>query len=374
MSRIIVRPLSGNADQNRFIKLQWKFYDGDANWVPPLLMDRKKLLNRKKNPFYDHAEMQLFMAERDGEAVGRIAAIVNHRHNEMHDDKVGFFGFFECINNQDAADALFDAAAQWLRERGMDTMRGPLNPSINDEIGMLVDGFDRPPVILMTYNPRYYPLLCDGYGFRKSKDLYAYLLENKKVVTDKLERGQQLVRDRYNLTIRNVDFKKIERDIVVLKDLYNRSWEKNWGAVAMTDREFDFLAADLVQVIGKFKDLVFIVERDGEPVGFSLCLPDLNQVLIHNRNGGVLGAGYHMLTKTKRIDLVRILVLGVLPAHRGKGIDAVMYHEVVHRAAAHGILLGEASWVLEDNDMMNKGAKLMNADRYKTYRIYDVAI
>ena len=371
---ITVRPLSDRGETARFIKLQWKFYEGDRNWVPPLLMDRKKLLNREKNPFYKHADMQLFVAERDGEAVGRIAAIVNHNHNRVHEDKVGFFGFFECINHQDVADALFDAAAQWLRDRGMDTMRGPVNPSINDEIGMLVDGFDRPPVILMTYNPRYYPLLCDTHGFKKSKDLYAYLLENKKVVTEKLERGQQLVRDRYKLRVRNVDFKHLDRDIVVLKDLYNRSWEKNWGAVSMTDEEFDFLAEDLVQVIGKYKDLVFILERDGEPVGFSLCLPDLNQVLIHNRKGGIVGAGWHLFTKSKKIDLVRILVLGILPGHRNKGFDAVMYHEVVHRAAAHGVLLGEASWVLEDNDPMNKGAKLMNADRYKTYRIYDLAI
>ncbi|MCB2203739.1 GNAT family N-acetyltransferase [bacterium] len=371
---VTVRPVSGNAETKRFIKLQWKFYQGNANWVPPLVMDRKKLLSREKNPFYKHAEMQLFIAERNGEDVGRIAAIVNRNHNEVHGDKIGFFGFFECINDQEVADALFDTAAQWLREHGMDTMRGPLNPSINDELGMLIKGYDRPPVILMTYNPEYYPALCDGHGFHKSKDLYAYLLENKKVITEKLERGQKLVRDRYKLKIRNVDFKNLEKDIVVLKDLYNRSWEMNWGAVAMTDEEFDFLAEDLVQVIGKFKDLVFMVERDGEPVGFSLCLPDLNQVLRHNRGGGIVGAVWHMLTKTKNIDLVRILVLGVLPEHRGKGIDAVMYHEVVHRAAAHGIYLGEASWVLEDNEMMNRGAKLMNADQYKTYRVYDIAI
>ncbi|PLX31804.1 MAG: hypothetical protein C0600_04625 [Ignavibacteria bacterium] len=371
---ITVRPVSGSAETKRFIKLQWKFYDGDRNWVPPLMMDRKKLLNLEKNPFYKHSQIQLFIAERNGEAVGRIAAIVNDNHNKVHEDKVGFFGFFECIDHQETADALFDAAAQWLRTKGMDTMRGPLNPSVNDEIGMLVKGFDSPPVILMTYNPRYYPLLCEGYGMKKAKDLYAYLLENKKVVTPKLERGQQLVRDRYNITIRNLDFKNLDRDVVILKDLYNRSWEKNWGAVAMTDEEFDFLAKDLVQVVGKFKDLVFMAVRDGEPVGFALCLPDLNQVLIHNRNGGLLGAGWHMMTKTKHIDLVRIIVLGVLPAHRNKGIDAVMYHEVVHRAAAHGVLLGEASWVLEDNEPMNKGAKLMNAEQYKTYRIYDAAI
>ena len=371
---VMVHPVSGPSATLRFIKLQWKFYDNDRNWVPPLLMDRKKLLNTAKNPFYRHAQMQLFIAERDGEAVGRIAAIINENHNREHNDKVGFFGFFECINNQETADALFDAAAKWLSAKGMTTMRGPFNPSVNDEIGMLVNGYDMPPVILMTYNPRYYPLLLEGYGFKKAKDLYAYLLRNKDVITPKLERGQQLVRARYGITIRDLDFKNLERDVVMLKDLYNRSWEKNWGAVAMTDAEFDFLAKDLVQVVGKFKDLVFVAERDGEPIGFTLCLPDINQLLIKNKKGWLLPGVWHLMTGTKKIDLVRIIVLGVLPQHRNKGIDAVMYYETVTRAAKHGVFKGEASWVLEDNDPMNKGAKLMNAEQYKTYRVYDVEI
>ncbi len=371
---IMVHPISGRADVTRFIKLQWKFYQNDRNWVPPLLMDRKKLLDTKKNPFYRHSAMQLFIARKDGEDVGRIAAIVNDNHNREHGDKVGFFGFFESINNQDVADALFDAAATWLRGKGMDTMRGPANPSVNDELAMLVDGFDSPPVILMSYNPRYYPLLVEGYGFRKAKDLYAYLLRNEKVVTDKLVRGQQLVRDRFGITIRDLDFKNLAREVVTLKDLYNRSWEKNWGAVAMTDAEFDFLAKDLVQVIGKFKDLVFVAERDDEPIGFTLCLPDINQVLIRNTKGRTIPGVWHLLTGTKRIDLVRIIVLGVLPQHRNKGVDAVMYYETVTRAARHGVFKGEASWVLEDNDPMNKGARLMNAEQYKTYRLYDVTI
>jgi GNAT superfamily N-acetyltransferase len=371
---ITVRPISSKADITRFIKLQWKFYENDRNWVPPLLMDRKKLLDTKKNPFYKHSKIQLFIAERDGEAVGRIAAIVNDNHNREHHDKIGFFGFFESINNQDVANALFDAAADWLRGKGMDTMRGPANPSVNDEYGMLVEGCDMPAVILMTYNPRYYPLLAEGYGFKKAKDLYAYLLRNKAVVTPKLERGQQLVRDRYGITIRNVDFKNLDRETVVLKDLYNRSWEKNWGAVAMTDEEFDSLAKDLAQVVGKFKDLVFIAERNGEPIGFTLCLPDINQLLIKNKKGWLLPAVWHMMTGAGKVDLVRIIVLGVLPEHRKKGIDAVMYYETVTRAAKHGVFKGEASWVLEDNDMMNKGAKLMNGERYKTYRLYDTSI
>ncbi len=371
---VTIRPVSGTSGTREFVKLQWKFYQGDHNWVPPLLMDRMKLLNVKKNPFFKHSDMQLFIAEDQGEAVGRIAAIINRNHNAVHGDKVGFFGFFESINRQDVANALVDAAASWLRAKGMDTMRGPMNPSVNDEIGMLVKGFDRPPVILMTYNPRYYPLLMDGAGMKKAKDLLAYLLENERVATEKLERGQQLVRERYGVTVRDVDFKNIEREAVILKDLYNRSWEANWGAVAMTDEEFDFLAKDLTQVVGKFKDLVFILERHGEPVGFALCLPDLNQVLKHNGSGRLLPALYHMLTGTRMISFARIIVLGVIPQYRGKGFDSVMYWEVLQRAAKHNIYTAEASWVLEDNVMMNRGAKMMNAEAYKTYRIYDLAI
>ncbi|MFZ1731595.1 MAG: GNAT family N-acetyltransferase [Bacteroidota bacterium] len=371
---ITVRPISSSADITRFIKLQWKFYENDRNWAPPLLMDRQKLLSTKKNPFYKHSKIQLFIAAKDGEDVGRIAAIVNDNHNREHNDKIGFFGFFESINNQEVANALFDAAAEWLRGKGMDTMRGPANPSVNDEYGMLVEGFDMPAVILMTYNPRYYPLLAEGFGFKKAKDLYAYLLRTKNVITPKLERGQQLVRDRYGITIRNLDFKNLERETVVLKDLYNRSWEKNWGAVAMTDEEFDTLAKDLAQVVGKFKDLVFIAERNGEPIGFTLCLPDLNQLLIKNKKGWLLPALWHIMTGSSKVDLVRIIVLGVLPDHRKKGVDAVMYYETVTRAAKHGVFKGEASWVLEDNDMMNKGAKLMNGEQYKTYRMYETAI
>lgn len=371
---ISIRVAESTSDVNRFIKLQWKFYGGDRNWVPPLLMDRRKLLSRKKNPFYQHAEMQLFIAESDGEAVGRIAAIVNHNHNQTHDDRVGFFGFFESIDQQDVADALLDAASSWLRSKRMDTMRGPFNPSVNDEIGLLVDGFERPPVLLMTYNPRYYPSLLEAWGLRKAKDLYAYLLSTETTLSPKLERVQSMVRERYGLRIRNIDFGNLDREVVTLKHIYNAAWEKNWGAVAMTDAEFDFLAADLKQVIGSFKEFAFIAERNGEPVGFSLALPDINQTLIHNTRGWLVPGIWHMLTRTKRIDTVRIIVLGVLPEFRGKGFDSVMYFETVTRAIHRGLRFGEASWVLEDNTMMNRAADLMNGVRYKTYRVYDAQI
>jgi len=367
-----VRALT-KGDTLRFIKAQWLFYKDDPNWVPPMLMDRKKLLNVHKNPFFKHSQIQLFLAEHDGQIVGRIAAIINDNHNKEHADKVGFYGFFECINDQGVATSLLTAAEQWLRDKGMDTVRGPVNPSLNDECGLLVDGFSGPPVILMTYNPPYYAQLIEGAGYEKSQDLYAYLLRNENYVSDKMKRLFDMVVKRNQLVFRGLDFKnkdQFKTDVNTIKYIYNEAWEKNWGFVKFTDEEFDFLAADLKQIADP--NLVFIVESKGRVAGFCLALPDVNQSLIHNKRGGLLQGAYHLLTKSKKIDLCRIIVLGVLPEFRNTGIDAAIYMEIGERAKRRGILLGEASWILESNEMMNKGlTSTMQGERYRTYRLYD---
>jgi hypothetical protein len=368
---VTIRALSTGAELKQFIKLQWKFYKNDPNWVPPLFYDRKKTLDTKKNPFFQHSEIQLFIAEKDGVPVGRIAALTNQNHNDAHSDAVGFFGFFESIDDQLVANALFTAAADWLRSRGKDTMRGPMNPSVNDEIGLLVEGFDNPPQILMTYNPPYYLGLLYEFGLRKVKDLHAYLLTRDSVLTPKLERGQELVRQRYNIRVRDVDFKNIKQEVRILKDLYNRGWEKNWGAIAMTDAEFDFLASDLTQVLGNFREFAFVVEKDGEPVGFSLTLPDINQILITNRRGWLLPAAFKLKTQSNKINRMRMIVLGLVPEYRKRGLDAILYYEVIQRGMKRGIATAEASWILEDNVMINRAMEMMNATPYKRYRIYD---
>ena len=194
MSRVTVRRAISRADEKAFIKFQWVPYKGNPCWVPPLLLDRRKLIDRKNNPFYRHAQMEMFLAERDGSIVGRIAAIVNDNHIREHNEKVGFFGFFECIDDQAVAGALFDAAGAWLKDKGMDAVRGPASPSVNDEYGMLIEGFHLPPTILMSYNPPYYPQLVEASGFAKIKDLYAYKVEESKVFTDKLVRGAEIVK------------------------------------------------------------------------------------------------------------------------------------------------------------------------------------
>ncbi len=370
-----VRPIGQN-EVLKFIKCQWNFYQNHPNWVPPMIMDRKKLLNTKGNPFFKHAEMQLFLAERDGTVVGRIAAITNENHNKAHNDKVGFFGFFECENSQDTANALFEAASAWLKDRGMDTVRGPVNPSLNDECGLLVDGFDKKPQILMTYNPEYYADLIEKFGFEKAKDLYAFRLDRDKYQSDKLNRLRDAICERYGVTIRNVDFKnkqQYKKDITTLKEIYNTAWQPNWGFVKMTDEEFDYVAADLKPIADP--RFVYFVEVEGKVAGFILALPDINQCLIHNKKGGLLGGVYHLLTKRKKIDSVRIVILGVLPEYQRTGVDAVMYHEIGLRIQNTPIVRGEASWILEDNaGMVLALQKAMQTELDKTYRIYDKKI
>jgi len=373
MNNIIVSTVRTEKDKMRFIKFLWKIYKNDANWVPPLIMDRKKLLDTKKNPFYQHAEIELFIVEKDGEIVGRIAAIKNDLHNEHHKDKVGFFGFFECINDQQVANALFDAAKEWLKKKGFDTMRGPANPSSNDEYGMLIEGFDDPPRILMPYNPEYYLTLCDNYGLKKAKDLFAYKLENEKVVgSEKLRRGAELAKQRSGIKITSLNMKDFNNELEKVKFVYNKAWAPNWGFVPMTGAELDAMAKDLKPLVEP--SLVLFGEINGKLVGFALTMLDYNQIF-KDMNGRLFPFNFIKLyTKKKSITWSRVITLGIIPEYQKKGLDAVFYWETVNRAAELGIMLGEASWILEDNEMMNRGAALMSGIAYKKYRIYDIPI
>lgn len=361
---------------NKFISSQWDFYKNDPNFVPPLKLDRRKLLNTKKNPFFKHSEIRFFIAIDNSQIRGRIAGIINHNHNKTHNDKVGFFGFFECVNDSNVSLALFSKVEEWLKEKGMESVRGPVNPSMNDENAILIDGFDLPPVLLMPYNPKYYQNLIEGLGYKKAKDLFAYHLVNEEYVSDKMLRMNDLIVDRYELEIRSMDFKNkdnFKRDLEDIKKIYNEAWEKNWGHVKMTSEEFDFLASDLKGFADP--NYVLILKSKGILAGFALGLPNLNEVLIHNKSGGLLGALFHLLTKKKKIKMMRILVLGVLPEFRGKGFDSVLYNELGKRGLPKGIKFGEASWILEDNYDMIKGAtQIMKGKHYKTYRIFEKEI
>jgi GNAT superfamily N-acetyltransferase len=366
-------PVDSKKGVKQFVKSQWNFYKNHKNWVPPLISERMKILDVNKNPFYKHSKIQLFLAESEGKVVGRIAAIINENHIKTHNENAGFFGFFESINNQDVANALLEAAGKWLKERGMTVMRGPENPSTNDDLGILIKGFEFPPVIMMPYNPEYYPKLMDKAGLEKAKDLYAYRVTIENFVTDKMKRVQNSLRERYKINFREVNFKdKVQflKDVDTIKDIYNKAWEPNWGFVRMTDEEFDFLATDLKQVADpKF---AWIVESDGKVAGFSLALPDINQSLIYNKSGYIVPALWHLLTKKKKINCLRIIVLGVLPEYQKTGIDAIMYYEFLDRGVKSNYRLGEGGWILEDNVMMNRALTMtMNGELYKIYRVYD---
>ncbi len=372
MGEVTVRPVVTKQDTMRFIKFLWKIYRDYPAWVPPLIMDRKKLMDTKKNPFYQHADTEFYIAERNGEMVGRIAAIVNHNHNKEHGDKAGFFGFFESINDQQVANALFDKVRDFVQSKGMNAMRGPANPSVNDEYGLLISGFDVSPTILMTYNPEYYIPLIENYGFRKAKDLYAYLLNQDTVYSDRLERANSIVKKRQGLTIRPMDMKHFNEDVNRVKDVYNKAWAKNWGAVPMTDPEIDALAADLKPIV--VPELVLFAEIQGKTIGFALSLPDINIALKYNKNGALLPGLFHLYTKKKKINTVRIIVLGVLPEYQHTGAAGVLFYETASRAKKLGYYYGEASWILEDNEPMNHSAQVMNGVITKKYRIYEKAL
>jgi len=372
MNKVNVRPVRTTRDKKVFIKFQWKVYEGNPYWVPPLLMDRRKLIDRKSNPFYKHAEMELFLAERDGEVVGRIGAIVNHNHNKEHNENIGFFGFFECVDDRDVANALFDNARQWLLARGVTAVRGPASPSVNDEYGLLIDGFDKSPVILMPYNPPYYQRLIEDCGFTKAKDLYAYHVQKATVFSEKLVRVSEMLKKREGLVFRALDMKHFDREIEIIRDLYSRGWSRNWGAVPMTKEEFDYVAKDLKHIV--HPELVIFAEVKGKPVGFSLSLPDLNIVLKDNKKGYLIPGMIRLLLYKKRINVVRILILGVVPEYLNSGIGGALFYETGRRGIDHGFPDGEASWVLEDNIMMNRGAELMHGELYKKYRVYESAL
>jgi GNAT superfamily N-acetyltransferase len=332
------------------------------------------LLSRTKNPFFEHGNAEYFIAERDGVVVGRIAAISNRLHNEIHGDQVGFFGFFECIDDRPVADALLTAAADWCRALGHDVLRGPASFSVNDECGLLVDGFDTPPTLMMPHNPRYYVPLLERAGFAKAKDLWVYQggSEERYVpVPERLARATELIRQRQGITLRALNMKDFEGEVERIKELYNSAWEKNWGFVPMTEREIDHLAEQFKPVV--IPELVPMAEKDGKLIGFGIALPDLNVVFRRNRSGRVFPMIFKLLwaLKAKRIRRARILLLGVLPEHQGKGIDAMLYHWIWTKSGERGIYWGEAGWILEDNPAMNAGLEKMTFRVYKTYRLYD---
>ncbi len=371
---ITVRQLN-QKEIGEFIKFEWQIYSDDAHWVPHLLMERKEFLDPHKNPFFDHADVAYFMAYRNGQAVGRIAGIVNELHNKFHQDQTGFFGLFECRNDPDAAAALIGEAEKFVRQRGMTVLRGPVNFSTNDECGLLVEGFDRPPMIMMTYNPTYYIALFEQNGLVKCKDLIAYRLETPPSIPERLQRAVDLILKRNSFTVRTFNMKDFTNEVQRVKKIYNAAWEKNWGFIPMTDAEFDHMGKQMKQILDP--DFLFIAEHRGEPIGFSLAIPNINEALIKIRDGRLLPFGLFKLlwnTRKGKIRTVRVITLGVVPQHRHSGLDTVFYHKTFEMGIRKGVQWGELSWILEDNAAMNRPLERMGATVYKRYRIYEKAV
>jgi len=372
-------PVTSKTQRQEFVKFPWRLYRNDPHWVPPIYGDRLKLLDPEEHPFWEHAEQQLFLAMRGQEVVGTISAILNHRHNQVHEDKVGFFGFFEVIDDAAVAEALLEAATGWLRERGMEAIRGPENPSQNEEVGLLVDGLDQPPVIMMTYNPGYYQGFLERAGFAKAQDLYAWHLRTSIFDHDvqqlprKFLRVADQARQRPDLVVRKFEPKHFDREVEIAKQIYNLAWEKNWGFVPFTDHEIEHLGQELKPFLDP--EVVYIAEMDGKAAGISLGAPDVYQAVLKARpqpnNWSFPLTVLKLLWHKRKIDTFRLLIMGVVPEYRTFGIEAALIVETARGAFAKGYEYCEMSWILESNDMMNRIIERLGGRIYKTYRIYE---
>lgn len=376
-----IRPIESSRDVKRFIDFTYTFYnEKDYPYcVPPLRMDQTETLSRKKNPFFQHGEMQLFLAQDTaGQVIGRIAAIKNGSYLEKYQDGKGFFGFFECVERYDVAEALFTAAKDWLQAKGLVAMGGPVNPTINDVSGLLVDGFDRRPAIMMPYNPAYYQTFLEQYGFERVMTMWAYYIHWKyRANFEKLERMIGLLYKRYpTLKLRNLDMKNFDRDAKAILSIYNDAWANNWGSVPMTDAEFGHLVSFLKLIVDP--RVVFILEMDGDPIAFSITLPDLNEVLRYVKNGSALQA-VPLILKNRRpgkgsmIHNGRTLLMGVKQQYQGKGFDAIVNHAIVKYGPENGYEGSEMSWLLDSNKPMVNAAIHLGGVKDKEYAMYEKA-
>ena len=363
-----VVPLRDRRDLQRFLRVPWDIYRHDPHWVPPLLFDQQRLLNRQKHPFHQHAEVEYFLAWRGDAVVGRIAAIVNHQYVQFHEEATGFLGFFECVNNPEVARLLFAVAEQWMRARGIQCIRGPMSFSTNEECALLVEGFDSAPTVMMPYNPPYYAQLFVDGGYAKAKDLLAYLLDDT-TPPERLVRGVKRLMRGQNVVIRPFNRKRFKQEVETVSAIYRSAWERNWGFVPMTDAEISHFADQMWWVANPH--LCLFAEVDGEPVGFALALPDYNQVLRH-LDGKLLPFGLlKFLWYRRTINTARVLILGLKPGFRRRGLDAMLYLRLWQEAPRNGYPIVECSWILEDNWEMRRALERMGARLSKTYRVYE---
>ncbi len=375
MPRVEVTPVASQRDRDAFIEFPWRIYRDDPVWVPPLILERRDFLNREKHPFYKHGDAALFLAHRDGEIVGRIMASDDPNYNALHGTNVGCFGLFECIDDTNVAAALFDAASEWLRGKGRSEVMGPIDYSTNYVCGLLIDGFEHPPMLLTSHNPPYYAQLIERCGFSKAKDWYAWWFSEPERAAARLRRiARRFNRDA--VAIRPVDLKNLATESARLRAIYNAAWEKNWGFVAFTEAEFDHLVHELKPLA--VPEFTLIAEVADDPAGFILCVPDINAALKHI-NGRLTKFGLpiglaKLLYYKSRIRTARLVALGVVPAFRRHGIAEMLVLRIIEDAMIARGFTGELSLTLEDNHAINRFLEAIGATVYKTYRIYSRAI
>jgi GNAT superfamily N-acetyltransferase len=374
-----VRKVESARDSQAFFEFPWTLYKNDPNWVPPLLSMRRDLLNQKKNPSWEYMQGDYFAAWRGDQIVGTITALINNRHNEFHQEHIGWFGMFDVYDDQEAATALLNTAAEWVKSRGYDAIRGPQSFTTHEECGLLVDGFTR-PVLLMPYNPPYYQKLVENAGFHKAMDIYSFHLSREgtkeHATGDRLERLTKAVMKRNKITVRPIDRKKLKAEFKLFKDIYNAAWDKNWGFVPMTEKELDAL----VESLGMFFDpnLAFFAYVENEPAGFVMGIPDFNQVLqkAHAQPGTpeivtLLKALWYWKIRPV-MDWARIPLMGVKEQYRHKGVDATLYYYVLQALlASPRIQDSDSGWILEANTDMVSIAKSFGSEIYKTHRFYE---
>jgi GNAT superfamily N-acetyltransferase len=367
-----IRPVASKRELKAFIQLPWRLYRNEPHWVPPLLMDVKRRFDRERNPFFEHAEGEFFLAWRDGRPVGRVTAHIDHNLNEFQGNAWGLFGFFECEDDQEAADALLGAAEAWLRERGRDRMVGPMDYTTNDWIGVLVEGFDLSPIILSSYHHRYYPRLLEGYGLVKAMDtlMWDLQVENRDKVHPAIWEVAAKVESEHGITVRPMRKRDLAAEVERFLEVYNAAWEHNWGFVPLTDDEIRHYASELKPILDEnWAWLAF--NEAGETVAAALTLPDYNQVLSH-LNGRLLPFGWaKALYWRRKINRVFVFALGVKPEHQHTGVAAKLYENHFDSAARTPQSGGEMGWILEVNKPMNKAMEGMGGKVVRRYRVFE---
>lgn len=372
---INIIPVQTKKQRAEFIDFPHDLYMGDPNYVPELFVAQDDLLNPQKHPFFQHSSAQLFLAYKDNKIVGRIAAIWNTQHNSFNNVNEGQFGFFDCINDQEVADKLFDSAKAWVKEKGGEKIAGPINLSTNETCGLLIEGFERPPVVMMPYNYPYYIDLIENYGFAKQIDLRAYEVKSDDanmrsvMLLEKLEERLK----RSAIILRQINLKNFKSEAEKIKKVYNKAWDKNLGFVPMTDEEFAYIAKDLKMIVDP--NYCIIAEKNEEIIGFAVGIPNVNEIQINIKRGRLFPTGiFKLLFGRKKIKTLRVMMLGVLEDYRKLGIEACLYGRIIKNAKSKGITGAECSWMLDHNYMMNHAIEQINGELYKRYRIYEKMI